>query len=813
MKIVSPKSARNCALLATVLLAGPWGILASQPAIAPAQTDPGSIDGASYEAAAPPNRFNQLPTIDIQLNRTWGKTPLEIAVTVSVSDHERDRLSCGVRFDFDNDVTIAQRLQVLFEDGSPQVSVRKHLYREGEGVRHIRVFCRDMNNQNGLSTADAFVTLNPCDGEGFNSCGTCGDLPPLPCDSGDLACEAQVVAVCSPVCGDGAVTGSEVCDGPIVPAENCGTLGLGRGSVQCTSDCQGFDGADCSQAPSCPDTYPEPAAHILIPEPPNHVHAAAEGCRRIRVAWRYNATSQSTSSRVPGLSGFRVYRDGVFIAETTGRETCSRNRNERAFIDDTVQSGATHTYEIAAINGSGQASEPTGQALVTVPGATSAQCMDTIAPPAPANLRRLDPGVDCRDTRVAVDGVSDVGTGVRGYRYYLDGADQCIEIGTQHVSGGLRLQYAQGLYPGASYDVQVTAVDHAGNESPRTPVLPVEVARCERVTEYRTVVVLVTYPDMPPPPLTPSEVEAEVFGPVGSLSAFYAENSHSTVAVTPAPGGGVTDWLVLPHDRLYYCDALQDNGAAGVGVYCDFELLRRDVNRLLGDSIDFTTIDRAIYAYYGSGGANSAVNLPIGESGLHMSTLVHETAHAWSGRLHARGLTCPPGHQVPPDPNDPDLGCVQSEYGDVFDPMGTGTGHFSAHNKIEMGLLSADALGFARQNGFYPVEQLALPSDGRKEIRVPLGADDLKHPAYSFEYRRPDGFDATMQIDGVIVRIVGPDVQRNLSTSNTAGRGERLVLNPGGQPFVDPYRKIQVSVHGKNAKRAVLHVCSGTPGS
>jgi hypothetical protein len=501
-----------------------------------------------------------------------------------------------------------------------------------------------------------------------------------------------------------------------------------------------------------------------------------------------------------------VYRDGEAIAETTGRETCRRRHGERGFIDDAVKSGDTHTYQIAALNNLGQASEPVGVATVTVPAANGPECADTIAPPPPAALRRVDSGENCRDTQVAIDAVSDVGTGIRGYRYYLDGDDQCVEVSSNHVGGGLRLQYAQGLYPGASYSIQVTAVDRAGNESPRTESLLVDVAECEQRTEFKTMVVLATYPDMPPPPMSPEEVEDSVFGPEGSLRSFYHENSQSTVTVVPGATGGVTDWIVLPHERLHYCDVVQYYTPNGVGAYCDFELLRRDVMAQLDGSVDFQNIDAAVFAFYGSGGANSAVIVPFGENGLNMSTLVHETAHAWADRNHSQGLTCPVGHHVPPNPKDPGMGCVLSEYGDPFDPMGSGSGHFSAHNKIEMGLLGTEALGFARENGFYPVEQLALPSDGRKEIRVPLG-DESKDPAYSFEYRRPDGWDAAMGIDGVLVRIVGPDFQYNLLTTDATGLPEQLILNPGVDPFVDPYRNIQVRVHSKNPARAILQVC------
>lgn len=48
------------------------------------------------------------------------------------------------------------------------------------------------------------------------------------------------------VCGDGLVTGAEVCDGSNLAEQDCVTVGLVGGTLACAEDCDDFDTSDCT---------------------------------------------------------------------------------------------------------------------------------------------------------------------------------------------------------------------------------------------------------------------------------------------------------------------------------------------------------------------------------------------------------------------------------------------------------------------------------------------------------------------------------------------------------------------------------------
>lgn len=52
-----------------------------------------------------------------------------------------------------------------------------------------------------------------------------------------------------PTCGDGVVTGTEICDGTNVGATTCTTLGFGPGTLRCNATCDDFDPSGCGPRP------------------------------------------------------------------------------------------------------------------------------------------------------------------------------------------------------------------------------------------------------------------------------------------------------------------------------------------------------------------------------------------------------------------------------------------------------------------------------------------------------------------------------------------------------------------------------------
>jgi hypothetical protein len=69
---------------------------------------------------------------------------------------------------------------------------------------------------------------------------------------GTLACAANCLtfdtSACTsaPVCEDGVITGSEVCDGPNLDGESCVTQGFTGGTLACAANCLAFDTSACT---------------------------------------------------------------------------------------------------------------------------------------------------------------------------------------------------------------------------------------------------------------------------------------------------------------------------------------------------------------------------------------------------------------------------------------------------------------------------------------------------------------------------------------------------------------------------------------
>ncbi len=97
-----------------------------------------------------------------------------------------------------------------------------------------------------------------CDGADFASL-TCADFISVsmaPFDTGSLSCldDCTVDTGNCSLCGDGVVTGSEICEPGVLQGETCGTQGFDDGQLACNADCSGYDTSACTD---CGDTLIE----------------------------------------------------------------------------------------------------------------------------------------------------------------------------------------------------------------------------------------------------------------------------------------------------------------------------------------------------------------------------------------------------------------------------------------------------------------------------------------------------------------------------------------------------------------------------
>ncbi|MCU0693828.1 MAG: hypothetical protein MUF54_20770 [Polyangiaceae bacterium] len=93
--------------------------------------------------------------------------------------------------------------------------------------------------------------LEECDGADFGGlgCGDFNDITGTLLTSGSLSCTAACKISTSNCmrCGDGVVTGDEVCEAGVLQGQSCLSQGFSDGSLGCAADCHSFDTTSCTR--------------------------------------------------------------------------------------------------------------------------------------------------------------------------------------------------------------------------------------------------------------------------------------------------------------------------------------------------------------------------------------------------------------------------------------------------------------------------------------------------------------------------------------------------------------------------------------
>src|ERR1041385_1464182 len=194
-----------------------------------------------------------------------------------------------------------------------------------------------------------------------------------------------------------------------------------------------FDAAGNLSAQSSPASATTPAAaDTTPPSVPTGLAASAVSSSQINLSW-------TASSDNVGVSGYRVYRDGVQIA-TTGATF---------FTNTGLSPSTTYTYTVAAFDAAGNLSAQSSPASATTPAAA-----DTTPPSVPTGLTAN--AVSSSQINLSWTASSD-NVGVSGYRVYRDG----VQIATTSATFFTNT----GLSPSTTYTYTVAAFDAAGNLS------------------------------------------------------------------------------------------------------------------------------------------------------------------------------------------------------------------------------------------------------------------------------------------------------------------------------------------------------------
>jgi chitodextrinase len=166
------------------------------------------------------------------------------------------------------------------------------------------------------------------------------------------------------------------------------------------------------------------------PDPPTGLSATALDEGSVDLAW-------NTHPDEANLDGYRVYRDGAFVAGTA----------ETAYRDTGLDPFTTYVYTVTAVGTDGDESSPSQPATVTTP--------DRTPPTVPEDIAAVAVGTQRID--VTWSPSSDEDSGIADYRVFRDGAEVGTPTGTEYQDTGLE--------SGTTYEYRVSAVNGEGLES------------------------------------------------------------------------------------------------------------------------------------------------------------------------------------------------------------------------------------------------------------------------------------------------------------------------------------------------------------
>jgi len=170
------------------------------------------------------------------------------------------------------------------------------------------------------------------------------------------------------------------------------------------------------------------------PDPPTGLSATAIDPNTVDLTWDIHPDHDD-------LDGYRIYRDGSFVAPTSG--TTYRDVGLDPFMP--------YVYTVTAVGEDGDESSPSQPASVTTP--------DFTPPTVPEGLVATAVGTERIDLTWSPS--SDPESGIAEYVVFRDGEEISRTTTTSFQDGGLT--------PGATYDYRVSAINGAGDESDPSP--------------------------------------------------------------------------------------------------------------------------------------------------------------------------------------------------------------------------------------------------------------------------------------------------------------------------------------------------------
>ncbi|MDO8522828.1 MAG: hypothetical protein Q7S12_00885 [bacterium] len=312
----------------------------------------------------------------------------------------------------------------------------------------------------------------------------------------------------------------------------------------------------------------------------------------------------------------------------------------------------------------------------------------------------------------------------------------------------------------------------------------------DTIGEQKTLFLLVDFQNSPPRPFTTAEAKALILD--GGMQKFYQEASYGKISW----GGDVAGWYTAPR-------------SIGNGGYAEFPQFGGDtydpdgiMPYLRSQGIDLKQYDRLVilahHPYLGGGFAG------VGKWGATIDGVQHMMSVAWIGGLsyYDNGMGRPfpwtwldyvlsheLGHNLGVvHANSWDCGadvrvaskCLHTEYGNNFDVMGTGSFslHFNAFFKDVFGWANTLIINKSGTYTINPIEN----SGGVQGAKI-VSPYSLNQPARIYvEYRKPIGFDATLQAKEFASSIKGLFVNWNPTPTGWLPFSRLLDLSPHNIP-------------------------------
>lgn len=255
---------------------------------------------------------------------------------------------------------------------------------------------------------------------------------------------------------------------------------------------------------------------------------------------------------------------------------------------------------------------------------------------------------------------------------------------------------------------------------------------------FPTAVFLVNFQDNTSPlPLTRQEADQFIFSGPGSVHAFYREVSYGKALLT----GTVFDWVTLP-----------------INTTCSGGLILNEVVKKFSGTVNFQDYKKVIIISmppaagcnprgYGGGDTITTPSGTITVGYAWLAAFSYATMLADSATLQEVGHTWVTWHSHAYECGSlafaAEANCTLIEYGNPYDVMGGGKGHFNGYNKELVGWLDPSNVVTVTQDGDYTIEALEITSLNPKLLKILIGATNVKKSFY-VDYRQPIGFDTNL---------------------------------------------------------------------